>query len=1552
MKKIVRLSIFLLGLSLLFIVGFFVFALRDNLFSSSSEATVGGHSLLVSFIERKLSAPNRQIRLHNVRGMMSSRASIGSITVSDNEGIWLEITGAKIDWSRLALLKGRIEIDELLIEHVTFSRKPRSSSSGFSFEAGQFSVPKLPVAISVNALTVEHVAFKDDLFGLPADLSLKGHVILASDKFDADIAAHRLDAPGRFSFLTKISNDKRTAKINIATDEPENGILAHILGVKKYPAVNLAVKGDGTFDDLFITLRLEADRRPILDGDVAFAGTSEGYNFSSKLVGAVGLLVPSQYRGLFGSDAALKIEGIITKEGAVRLDDIIIQDKAINVVAKAETTADGFLRRLFVDGKAIFDEENESACFPLLGKKTCVGSIALNIDYGREGQQAWKGKLIIHHLGNETVHISDAVFDMGGSSENLDNLASRHVGIQVDGLLQGITSTKDVLTGDLGQTVHVHLDTDIASGKPTLVRDFSIMAQDFSLWLKGKIDHFVFKGDLGLNAKELKLLGMLSGQPLSGGANFKANGVISLVGSIFDLELSGTADNAKIGIETVDYLLKGNLTFSGGAAKNTKNLIVRHLHLRNQHTDIKANGRFSNKNVKMDFRAQMFDLAMLDSRMSGAATIQGAARGHNNVIMISTRLHIAEAFLVGNKLQNTVLNINALLNNTSPVSPYVTGSAEGKGIFAKKPLQLSVSFNNSDQMWKIRGLNIKGGDAKVIGDFSQTLGGYVKGALHIDANDISALAALFLQEGTGKVMGDFVFEEQNGRQKANLKAHIDHLVLAENEVKKLAIQADISDLFGPVQFEGFANAEHIQTPWMVVNHLNAHANSDDGRTSFDVQARVHDDINAQFSGHLVTMGSPAGVKQKILLETMDVKQSNFRGTLLKPATIIVGEDGVSISELGLSVNEGKIVLMGNIHDSLDLHLTMSAAPFALANLWKSDLGADGTLTGKIMIRGSLEKPNVVYDVKGQGLKVAALQEKNITPLALSATGQMVDKILSVHADFTGEELQAQTQGTITLDENKIGINVDLQNFPARLVNSFIRGQALGGTMAGKINIGGKLKDLSAHFELFGRTMTVITHNGPVPVNMNVNGFYEKSMFHIERATATGPKELNLSVNGHISLNNPEIGLNIKGTMPLTFVDPFLAERGAQVTGVAKIDATLDGILLKPKLIGSLSVINGSFFDSQTNLGLSNITLEGKLDGDYIILKRASARSFGGGAVSASGRISDDLQADLVIHLDHANYNDGSTIFATLTGTATVTGHFLHDIIIGGDVTVEKAEIFVPDHFQGSTLLDVKHKHLTKPIEETLERTYFDIYSRTHDTPEESPSALRLNMRINAHNKFFVRGRGLDAELGGRISLTGSWRDVRPVGELQMIRGRFDILSQRLDFDQGQVSFSGNFNPTVYFVANSNSGDISVAVTLSGTIHNLDVNFSSQPVLPQDEVLARLIFKRSLSELSPFQIAQLVAAAAELAGATNTSLLEALRSKIGLDDLDVIVNENGKTGLRVGRYIRDNIYFGFEAGSDGTTKGTINLDISRHLKAKGAIGNEKNSSFGIFYEKDY
>src|SRR5690606_12117122 len=98
-------------------------------------------------------------------------------------------------------------------------------------------------------------------------------------------------------------------------------------------------------------------------------------------------------------------------------------------------------------------------------------------------------------------------------------------------------------------------------------------------------------------------------------------------------------------------------------------------------------------------------------------------------------------------------------------------------------------------------------------------------------------------------------------------------------------------------------------------------------------------------------------------------------------------------------------------------------------------------------------------------------------------------------------------------------------------------------------------------------------------------------------------------------------------------------------------------------------------------------------------------------------------------------------------------------------------------------------------------------------------------------------------------------------------------------------------------------------------------------------------------------AQLAAAAAELAGGGNNSLLGSLRAGTGLDDLDVVTDSEGNAAVRAGRYINENIYLGVEAGAGGNTRATINLDITENLKVKGGAGTT-DPTVGVFYERDY
>ena len=107
-------------------------------------------SYFLSFVESQLSAPNRRISISGISGVLSSEATVGSITIADREGVWLRIENAKLNWSRTALLVGRLSIQSLAAERIDVIRKPLPDNSLPSPESSSFSLPELPISINLD----------------------------------------------------------------------------------------------------------------------------------------------------------------------------------------------------------------------------------------------------------------------------------------------------------------------------------------------------------------------------------------------------------------------------------------------------------------------------------------------------------------------------------------------------------------------------------------------------------------------------------------------------------------------------------------------------------------------------------------------------------------------------------------------------------------------------------------------------------------------------------------------------------------------------------------------------------------------------------------------------------------------------------------------------------------------------------------------------------------------------------------------------------------------------------------------------------------------------------------------------------------------------------------------------------------------------------------------------------------------------------------------------------------------------------------------------------
>ena len=143
----------------------------------------------------------------------------------------------------------------------------------------------------------------------------------------------------------------------------------------------------------------------------------------------------------------------------------------------------------------------------------------------------------------------------------------------------------------------------------------------------------------------------------------------------------------------------------------------------------------------------------------------------------------------------------------------------------------------------------------------------------------------------------------------------------------------------------------------------------------------------------------------------------------------------------------------------------------------------------------------------------------------------------------------------------------------------------------------------------------------------------------------------------------------------------------------------------------------------------------------------------------------------------------------------------------------------------------------------------------------------LALTVSAPGRIFIRGRGINAEVGGDLKIAGSARDppgdrrLRPAARLARAAPTQAILT----FTRGHVVFHGDVMPELDLVAETNASDVTARIEVSGPAAQPTFAITSTPSLPEDEILARVLFQRPSGNLSAFQALELANAAATLSG---------------------------------------------------------------------------------------
>jgi translocation and assembly module TamB len=529
---------------------------------------------------------------------------------------------------------------------------------------------------------------------------------------------------------------------------------------------------------------------------------------------------------------------------------------------------------------------------------------------------------------------------------------------------------------------------------------------------------------------------------------------------------------------------------------------------------------------------------------------------------------------------------------------------------------------------------------------------------------------------------------------------------------------------------------------------------------------------------------------------------------------------------------------------------------------------------------------------------------------------------------------------------------------------------LAGTLSGEARVNGTADEPRFEVKLESPAITsgMPAARGVPPLRLSVSAAGNSAGAEA-RAALNGGNVVQLAATARVASLSAEAPLtgNITGRLDLAnLAQPLLAAGAQRVTGIANLNLRLEGSLVAPRLGGQANIANGSFRDLQHGVTLNEITAAISAEGQQLNLTRFAARTAGGGSLGGSGTLDlgkPRLPFELRVTANAARPVNSDLGNATLDGALTLAGEALGESRITGKLLVRRAELRIPDRLPPSikSLPGVRERGQRPPGAQPL------APPGRGNVPEASLPPIALGLTIEAPRAIFLRGRGLDAELGGEVKVGGTLAAPMLEGGFMLRRGTLVVLDRRLDLNRANISFdAGGIMPNLDVLATSRAEEVEVNVAVEGPARDPKISFTSNPELPADEVLARLLFGRRGGDLSPFQMLQLAEA---LAGATGRplpgpgGLMERIRRTLALDRLSIGQEKEGEqragqepgATLETGRYVADGVFVGLKQSTDGgPPRVGVQIDLMPRLRLEAESGGNSlaGDRVGIAFEYEY
>lgn len=539
------------------------------------------------------------------------------------------------------------------------------------------------------------------------------------------------------------------------------------------------------------------------------------------------------------------------------------------------------------------------------------------------------------------------------------------------------------------------------------------------------------------------------------------------------------------------------------------------------------------------------------------------------------------------------------------------------------------------------------------------------------------------------------------------------------------------------------------------------------------------------------------------------------------------------------------------------------------------------------------------------------------------------------------------------------VEASIQRIPLSVLDIVAPDLAFGGYATGRLSYrlprGGRLPVGDANLMIRGLTRSGLVLSSR-PIDVGITARLSETAFAMRAIAISDGKAIgraqarigSLTPDGTIveRLSRAPIFAQLRYNGAADTLWRLTGVESIDLSGPIAIGADVSGVTNDPRIRGSLHTANARIESAITGTLIDHIRATGQFGGSALRVGSFTGTTPGGGTISGSGSF--DLAAvngfgmDLSMQTEGAQILNRDDIAAIVTGPMTIQSDGSGGMI-SGDLKIVRGRF----RLGRATAVAIPRLNVTE-------------LNRPGDEEEERiAKPWQLDIKADARNRLTVTGLGLDSEWRAALAIKGTVENPAITGRADLVRGGYEFAGRRFDLERGTIRFLGEAppDPVLDIVARASVQGLNATIQVTGTGLRPEIQFASVPALPEDELLSRLLFGTSITNLSAPEALQLAAAVASLrnGGGEGLNPINAVRRVAGLDRLRILpadVTTGQGTSIAAGKYITRRTYVELITDAQGYSATRVEFQITRWLSLLSSISTIGRQSVNVRISKDY